>query len=225
MPQFLDFHWQSRPKAECCNTKPAMENIVVAVRFRPLNDRELKDNATTDNWKLDGGTATYSPSPSLPGQSFTFDQVYDPSTTTQQLYDGAASSIVASAVNGFNGTVFAYGQTSSGKTFTMRGSEANPGIIPMAIQQVFDNMDPERQYLFRVAYMEIYNEIVTDLLAGPGGGQGFVMRRCPCTRVGMLACPLAPTRPLYRTRRALVPSHVAPALADWALPLHGVHPP
>ncbi|KAF7649917.1 hypothetical protein LDENG_00133800 [Lucifuga dentata] len=64
------------------------------------------------------------------------------------------------------GTIFAYGQTSSGKTFTMMGSDHTPGVIPLAVEDVFKTIKtcPKKEFLLRVSYMEIYNETVTDLL-------------------------------------------------------------
>jgi centromeric protein E len=72
-----------------------------------------------------------------------------------------------SALDGINGTIFAYGQTSSGKTFTMKGSSTNPGIIPRALEDVFSIIanTPDREFLLRLSYLEIYNEVVRDLLA------------------------------------------------------------
>lgn len=60
-------------------------------------------------------------------------------------------------VNGFNSTVFAYGQTSSGKTHTMKGTAADPGIIPLAVREVFAliNACQDREFLLRVSYMEV----------------------------------------------------------------------
>lgn len=59
-------------------------------------------------------------------------------------------------VGGFNGTVFAYGQTSSGKTHTMRGTEQEPGIIPLAVTEIFSQIEQlqDREFLLRVSYME-----------------------------------------------------------------------
>ena len=66
----------------------------------------------------------------------------------------------------FQGTLFAYGQTSSGKTYTMSGTEDSPGIIPYALDEVFNfiSKSQNREFLLRVSYMEIYNETITDLL-------------------------------------------------------------
>ncbi|KAG7258194.1 hypothetical protein CRUP_034601 [Coryphaenoides rupestris] len=64
------------------------------------------------------------------------------------------------------GTIFAYGQTSSGKTFTMMGSDLAPGVIPLSMEEVFQTIKnfPKKEFLLRVSYLEIYNETVTDLL-------------------------------------------------------------
>ncbi len=69
-------------------------------------------------------------------------------------------------MNGMNGTIFAYGQTSSGKTHTILGTEGEPGLIPMAIDHIFQYIveTPSSEYLLRVSYIEIYNEIIRDLL-------------------------------------------------------------
>lgn len=78
-----------------------------------------------------------------------------------------AEGLVWSAMDGFNATIFAYGQTGSGKTFTMKGNlRRNPGIIPLAVQDLFEyiKQTPEREFLLRVSYFEIYNEIINDLL-------------------------------------------------------------
>lgn len=74
--------------------------------------------------------------------------------------------IVTSAINGINGTVFAYGQTSSGKTYTMMGTQQEPGIIIKAVEHMFDSIAETngREFLLRVSYLEIYNEKVNDLL-------------------------------------------------------------
>ena len=74
---------------------------------------------------------------------------------------------IESALNGFNSTIFAYGQTASGMTHTMLGSKVDPGIMRHAVDHIFDAIEqtPDKQFLLRVSYMEIYNEQVTDLLA------------------------------------------------------------
>ncbi|KAM8808262.1 centromere-associated protein E [Eudromia elegans] len=137
--------------------------VTVCVRVRPLIARE---NALEDKlslyWKSENNTVM-----ELNGTKFfNYDRVFHSSDNTQQLYEGVAVPIVQSAVQGYNGTIFAYGQTASGKTYTMMGSNDSMGVIPKAIQHVFKIICeiPDREFLLRVSYMEIYNETITDLL-------------------------------------------------------------
>jgi centromeric protein E len=83
------------------------------------------------------------------------------------VYAKTTKGIIDSVVGGFNGTVFAYGQTSSGKTHTMQGCEGEPGIIPLAVKDVFEAIEASegREFLVRVSYLEIYNEQMMDLLS------------------------------------------------------------
>ncbi len=78
-----------------------------------------------------------------------------------------AQQVIEDAMQGVNGTIFAYGQTASGKTFTMRGSDEAPGIVPLAIRQIFGRIREctDQEFLLRVSYLEIYNEKARDLLA------------------------------------------------------------
>ncbi|PVI02611.1 kinesin-domain-containing protein [Periconia macrospinosa] len=75
-------------------------------------------------------------------------------------------------MEGYHGTVFAYGMTGTGKTFSMQGTATNPGVIPLAITDIFSYIreTPHREFLLRVSYLEIYNEKIHDLLAGPIAG-------------------------------------------------------
>ncbi|KAB8095383.1 hypothetical protein EE612_023413 [Oryza sativa] len=101
-----------------------------------------------------------------PSIAYAFDKVFGPATTTRHVYDIAAQHVVSGAMEGINGTVFAYGVTSSGKTHTMHGEQKSPGIIPLAVKDVFSIIQdtPGREFLLRVSYLEIYNEVINDLL-------------------------------------------------------------
>ncbi|XP_039638282.1 centromere-associated protein E isoform X3 [Perca fluviatilis] len=144
--------------------------VKVCVRVRPLIEREEK--AATENaepvqlfWKTDK-KSIYQNDNGNSTKSFGFDRVFTSDETTNQLYQEIAKPLVVSSVEGYNGTIFAYGQTSSGKTFTMMGSSRNPGVIPLAVEDVFQTITkfPNKEFLLRVSYMEIYNETVSDLL-------------------------------------------------------------
>jgi centromeric protein E len=95
--------------------------------------------------------------------------VFDTQDNNARVYDGAAKRLVRRVMEGYHGTVFAYGMTGTGKTFSMQGTATNPGVIPLAITDIFSYIreTPHREFLLRVSYLEIYNEKIHDLLAGP----------------------------------------------------------
>lgn len=141
-------------------------NIRVAIRVRPFIKRE-RDCHLQTHWRVDKNTITQvSNGKLLQNSSYSFDQIFDVSSTTQDVYDEFGQPIVLSAMDGFNGTLFAYGQTSSGKTYTMMGDQRNEGVIPKAVGEIYDYIEkhPSREFLIRVSYMEIYNEDIRDLL-------------------------------------------------------------
>ncbi len=86
-----------------------------------------------------------------------------------RVYDAAAKRLVRRVMEGYHGTVFAYGMTGTGKTFSMQGTTTSPGVIPLAITDIFSYIreTPHREFLLRVSYLEIYNERIHDLLASP----------------------------------------------------------
>ncbi|XP_062111974.1 kinesin-like protein KIN-7O isoform X3 [Humulus lupulus] len=136
-----------------------MERIHVAVRARPLSAEDAKSSP----WRV-SSNAIFIPNHS---SKFEFDRIFSEDCKTLDVYEARTKEIVAAAVGGFNGTVFAYGQTNSGKTFTMRGSAMEPGVIPLAVRDLFNiiHRDVNREFLLRMSYMEIYNEEINDLLA------------------------------------------------------------
>ncbi|KAI4342401.1 hypothetical protein MLD38_027035 [Melastoma candidum] len=149
------------------DSPPSSHSISVTIRFRPLSEREFQ-RGDEIAWSPDGDDLVlnhYNPS-----TAYAFDKVFGPHTTSQQVYQVAAKTVVKAAMEGVNGTVFAYGVTSSGKTHTMHGDHNCPGIIPLAIKDVFSIIQdtPGREFLLRVSYLEIYNEVINDLLDPAG---------------------------------------------------------
>ncbi|CAL5081486.1 unnamed protein product [Urochloa decumbens] len=136
-----------------------MERIHVAVRSRPLPP----EDARSSPWRISGNTIAHSAQSSI---RFDFDRIFGEECRTAEVYEARTKRIVDSVVRGFNGTVFAYGQTNSGKTYTMRGSANEPGIIPLAVHDLFQRIEEhmDREFLVRMSYMEIYNEDINDLL-------------------------------------------------------------
>ncbi|XP_034681433.1 kinesin-like protein KIN-7D, mitochondrial isoform X2 [Vitis riparia] len=143
------------------------DSISVTIRFRPLSEREFQ-RGDEIAWFADGDKIVRNEY--NPATAYAFDRVFGPSTGSQDVYDVAARPVVKAAMEGINGTVFAYGVTSSGKTHTMHGDQNSPGIIPLAIKDVFSIIQdtPGREFLLRVSYLEIYNEVINDLLDPTG---------------------------------------------------------
>ncbi|KAL5558699.1 hypothetical protein UlMin_034910 [Ulmus minor] len=143
-----------------------MEKICVAVRVRPSVSEDSSNGAF---WKIEDNRISLHKVHGTPmsGISYAFDHVFDDSCSNSMVYDVLTKDIIRAALEGFNGTAFAYGQTSSGKTFTMNGSERDPGIIHRAVKEIFERIQvmSDREFLIRVSYMEIYNEEINDLFA------------------------------------------------------------
>jgi centromeric protein E len=100
-------------------------------------------------------------------QTFTFDKIYGTDSNSQIIYKDMCRQITKSAVNGYNGTIFMYGQTTSGKTFTMLGTPNSPGILPCALRDIFSLILKEpkpENFAVYCSYLEIYNENMHDLL-------------------------------------------------------------
>ncbi|KAL8524012.1 hypothetical protein ACS0TY_013828 [Phlomoides rotata] len=144
-----------------------MEKIYVAVRLRPLNEREIGRNDVSD-WECINNTTvifknTLQERPLLP-TAYTFDRVFGYNSHTRQVYEEAAMKVALSVLSGINSTIFAYGQTGSGKTFTMCG------ITEYAIADIYDyiHKHSERNFVLKFSAMEIYNEAVKDPLRSDG---------------------------------------------------------
>lgn len=152
----------------------------VAIRMRPLNMKEESHRRIWEvNPELESVTQVSDSGRPLRKRvknknHFSFDKVFTEESKTRDVYDSVAKGIVDSVVDGLNGTIIAYGQTSSGKTYTMQGARSSQkggvneteGILQMAAQDIFSQLSqkPERAFLLRVSYVEIYNEEVRDLL-------------------------------------------------------------
>ncbi len=108
------------------------------------------------------------------------DNVFSTHDNNSKVYDHIAKRLVRRVMEGYHGTVFAYGMTGTGKTFSMQGTASSPGVIPLAITDIFSYIreTPSREFLLRVSYLEIYNEKIHDLLSMPtGSGIGGSMQQ------------------------------------------------
>ncbi|XP_036255673.2 LOW QUALITY PROTEIN: kinesin heavy chain [Molothrus ater] len=146
----------AEPSSEC--------SIKVLCRFRPLNQAEiLRGDKFLPVFQGDDSVV-------LGGKPYVFDRVFPPNTTQEQVYHACAMQIVKDVLAGYNGTIFAYGQTSSGKTHTMEGKLHDPqqmGIIPRIARDIFNHiyaMDENLEFHIKVSYFEIYLDKIRDLL-------------------------------------------------------------
>mmetsp|Transcript_91920 Transcript_91920/g.259042 ORF Transcript_91920/g.259042 Transcript_91920/m.259042 type:complete len:1077 (-) Transcript_91920:62-3292(-) len=162
----------------------------VVIRIRPPLQRELESPAWHHAVAVQQGHAQVTlqeivPEPSAADRAcgsaqvvnhhtFAFDHVFDQGSSQPEVYEGTARESVASVLQGYNATVLAYGPTGTGKTYTMEGcrligpgSDAR-GIIPRSMEDVFQHIrqcrDPRRRFLVRASYLQIYNEVISDLL-------------------------------------------------------------
>lgn len=140
-------------------------HVARVVRLRP----EALDGsaAKQDNiWVWDQETGTVQEKNDPIGKSYPYNHLYLPTDSTTQVYKNSVRKSVLKACVGFNSTVFTHGQPDSGKTFTMLGNEQSPGLVLLAIGDIFHfiSKNASRQFLLRVSCMEIYNEQINDYL-------------------------------------------------------------
>jgi hypothetical protein len=118
----------------------------------------------------DGDTAAQSEKTDLiqgRTHSYTLDKVYGGNQPTKDVYDQSIHPLVQAAMEGYHSSVLAYGQTSTGKTFTMTGTQQHPGLIPLCINDCFRYLKEtgeSREFLIRLSYLEVYKEHIRDLL-------------------------------------------------------------
>eukprot|EP01060_Flectonema_neradi_P027423 TRINITY_DN3702_c4_g1_i1.p1 TRINITY_DN3702_c4_g1~~TRINITY_DN3702_c4_g1_i1.p1 ORF type:complete len:899 (+),score=199.44 TRINITY_DN3702_c4_g1_i1:58-2697(+) len=140
--------------------------VTVAVRVRPLRP-DIGERVS--GWNVDQNMLVEK---SNPDSRFSFDYVFTKEQNTREIYDRVvAGPIVQSCMGGFNATVFAYGQTSSGKSFTMLGEGKHVGIVPYAVEDMFSIVAEQQRngkdFVIKCSMLEIYNEQLRDLLAPP----------------------------------------------------------
>ena len=166
-------------------------NIRVAVRVRPENSRELAGNFDNVINVVDERMLIFDPKQEddafyyqgkkqntnrdlnkrqKKDQSFAFDAVYAPGSTNKEVFEGTTKDLVSTIFSGYNCSVFAYGATGAGKTFTMLGGRDQPGITFLTMKEIYthiESVSEEKTCEIGISYLEVYNETVMDLL-NPG---------------------------------------------------------
>ena len=186
------------------NITPKTSTIKVAIRLRPLlphedfeywsinTNKNLISSKSENNIKNDDESFTSNKSNKMNimpkdiylnqllldnifiPQSFKFDKIFTKEITSEKIYLDICQDVIKSFIKGINGTIFVYGQTTSGKTYTMLGNVDYPGILPCSLKNLFDLLEKEKKeknlsFNLYCSYIEIYNEIIHDLIGDSTG--------------------------------------------------------
>ncbi|XP_030315882.1 kinesin-like protein KIF19 [Calypte anna] len=158
------------------------QQLVVALRIRPINAAEVKEGAAVtahrgDEQKVVLMDPSEDPDDILRAnrsreKTFVFDMVFDHRATQEEVYVSTTKSLIGGVISGYNATIFAYGPTGAGKTYTMLGTDSEPGIYIRSLEDLFKALEAtteEMDYRVSMSYLEIYNEVIRDLL-NPSSG-------------------------------------------------------
>ncbi|KAL0983886.1 hypothetical protein UPYG_G00134350 [Umbra pygmaea] len=156
--------------------------LTVALRIRPLSDAEREETATIVAHKVDDQVVVLMDPSENPDdilranrsreKTYMFDVAFDYSATQEQVYRATTKGLIQGLISGYNATVFAYGPTGCGKTYTMLGTDREPGIYVQTLNDLFraiEETSDDMQYSISMSYLEIYNEMIRDLL-NPSSG-------------------------------------------------------
>ncbi|KAL9464087.1 hypothetical protein AB3S75_001813 [Citrus x aurantiifolia] len=149
--------------------------LTVAIKCRPLTEREQG----RDIVRVKDGKEVVVLDPDLSKdyldriqnrtkeKNYCFDHVFGPGCTNLDVYTARISSVISGVVQGLNATVFAYGSTGSGKTYTMVGTKSDPGLMVLSLHTIFDRIKKDKncdEFEVSCSYLEVYNEVIYDLL-------------------------------------------------------------
>uniref|UniRef100_A0A8B9JTN9 Kinesin-like protein n=1 Tax=Astyanax mexicanus TaxID=7994 RepID=A0A8B9JTN9_ASTMX len=154
----------------------------VALRIRPLSDAELEEAATIVAHRVDDQMVVLMDPLEDPDnilrahrsreKTYMFDVAFDYTATQEEVYRATTKGLIEGLISGYNATVFAYGPTGCGKTYTMLGTDKEPGIYVRTLNDLFkaiEETSDDMQYSVSMSYLEIYNEMIRDLL-NPSSG-------------------------------------------------------
>ncbi|KAJ8623006.1 hypothetical protein MRB53_031535 [Persea americana] len=153
--------------------------ILVFVRLRPMAKKEKEAGSRCcvrivnrrDVYLTEFATENdYLRLKRVRGRHFTFDASFPDSTSQQEVYATTTADLIEAVLQGRNGSVFCYGATGAGKTYTMLGTVENPGVMVLAIKDLFAKIRQrscDGNHVVHLSYLEVYNETVRDLLS-PG---------------------------------------------------------
>ncbi|XP_039715257.1 kinesin-like protein KIF19 isoform X1 [Pteropus medius] len=153
------------------------QQLMVALRVRPISVAELEEGATLIAHKVDEQMVVLMDPMEDPDdilrahrsreKSYLFDVAFDFTATQEMVYQATTKSLIKGVISGYNATVFAYGPTGCGKTYTMLGTDREPGIYVRTLDDLFraiEETSSDMEYEVSMSYLEIYNEMIRDLL-------------------------------------------------------------
>ncbi|XP_015999075.2 kinesin-like protein KIF19 isoform X1 [Rousettus aegyptiacus] len=153
------------------------QQLMVALRVRPISVAELEEGATLIAHKVDEQMVVLMDPMEDPDdilrahrsreKSYLFDVAFDFTATQEMVYQATTKSLIKGVISGYNATVFAYGPTGCGKTYTMLGTDREPGIYVRTLNDLFhaiEETSSDMEYEVSMSYLEIYNEMIRDLL-------------------------------------------------------------
>ncbi|XP_060951492.1 kinesin-like protein KIF19 [Limanda limanda] len=158
------------------------QQLTVALRIRPLNDAEQEEAATIVAHRLDDQMVVLLDPMEDPDdilranrsreKTYVFDVGFDYTANQEEVYRATTKGLIEGLISGYNATVFAYGPTGCGKTYTMLGTDKEPGIYVRTLNDLFraiEETSDDMLYSVSMSYLEIYNEMIRDLL-NPSSG-------------------------------------------------------
>ncbi|CAL8260243.1 unnamed protein product [Arctogadus glacialis] len=164
--------------------------LTVALRIRPLSEAEHEDAATVVAHRLDEQMVVLMDPMEDPDdilranrsreKTYMFDVTFDYLANQEEVYRATTKGLIEGLISGYNATVFAYGPTGCGKTYTMLGTDKEPGIYVRTLNDLFKSIEEtsdDMQYSVTMSYLEIYNEMIRDLL---NPSSGFLDLREDC---------------------------------------------
>ncbi|XP_056662466.1 kinesin-like protein KIF19 isoform X2 [Monodelphis domestica] len=167
----------SSPAMKELPAEPKDQQLMVALRIRPINDTELDEGAAVIAHKVGDQMVVLmdpgeDPDDALRAnrsreKTFIFDIVFDQQASQEEVYCSTTQHLVEGVISGYNATVFAYGPSGAGKTYTMLGMDSEPGIYLQTLNDLFraiEETSDDMEYTVSMSYLEIYNEVIRDLL-------------------------------------------------------------
>ncbi|XP_051488412.1 kinesin-like protein KIF19 [Apus apus] len=158
------------------------QQLTVALRIRPISAAEEEEGAALAARRVGEQRVVLMDPSEDPDdilranrsreKTFVFDMVFDHRATQEEVYVSTTKSLIGGVISGYNATIFAYGPTGAGKTYTMLGTDREPGIYIRSLEDLFEALEAtteEMDYRVSMSYLEIYNEVIRDLL-NPSSG-------------------------------------------------------